>query len=362
MSIWLLLATLSTTAKAKVVKLSNVGLPHDDRGELLKTGESSLLAHNGSYFLYVNDWGGCAGIDCCPTSGGCSSCCMTKAPFTDPCVYTNNHTVVVYQTDDFETFRYKGEALPRANRVDGIEFRPCVVFNAATRKFVMWYEDRHAGQKGYAVAMSDSAAGPFVTVSNSTKMAGKGRSDGAGDFNILVDDDGVAYHVRDGFVIVKLDATYTKSTDVVGYLHTPKPSEGPVFFKREGLYYILPGTGCCGCRGGSSIYVYTATAPLGPYTYRGEIGSNTTNGHVFDAHSPYNFVTRAQASSVVAVPSGAGNMQYLWLGNQWVSSQLPGHPRNTDPNYWMVLNFTADGSIAQVVREDETTLAVPDRS
>lgn len=365
----LVVVAIAAVVTAKVVTLSNVKLPHDDRGELLRTGESSLLAHNGSYWLYVNDWGGCPGIDCCPTSGGCSSCCQTKSPFTDPCVYTNNHTVLVYKTDDFETFQYKGEALPRANRVDGIEFRPCVVYNAATRKFVMWYEDRHSGQEGYAVAVSETPQGPFTTVSNSTKMAGNGRRDGAGDFNILVDDDGAAYHVRDGFVIVKLDDSYTRGTDAVGYLHTPKPSEGPVFFKRQGLYYILPGTGCCGCHGGSSIYVYTATSPLGPYTYRGEIGSNTTNGHVFDPHSPYNFVTRAQASSIVAVlpASGSGSggadggeLQYLWLGNQWVSSQLPGHPRNTDLNYWAVLNFSANGSIAQVQRQDETTLTVPD--
>jgi len=64
-----------------------------------------------------------------------------------------------------------------------------------------------------------------------------------------------------------------------------------VFFKRGGLYYILPGPGCCGCRGGASIYVFTAT---GPYTFRGEIGSNlTAAAAAFDAHSPYNYVTRA---------------------------------------------------------------------
>jgi hypothetical protein len=37
-------------------------------------------------------------------------------------------------------------------------------------------------------------------------MPGKGR---IGDFNIFVDDNGSAYHVRTGFDIVKLDADYT---------------------------------------------------------------------------------------------------------------------------------------------------------
>jgi len=357
----LLLCGGAQPVHGKQVSLSNVALPRDTGGHLLYTGEASALAHNGTYYLYFNNWGGCTGVDCCPTAKGCADCCYTKAPFADPCVYTNNHSVVVYRTADFATFEYAGEALPRARRADGIEFRPCVVYNARTRLFVMWYEDRHSGQEGYAVATSPTAEGPFATVSNSTKMAGKGRRDGAGDFNILVDDDGAAYHVRDGFVVVRLSDDYLSSTTEFGYLHTPKPSEGPVFFKRGGLYYILPGTGCCGCRGGASIYVFTATAPLGPYTFRGEIGSNQTAAAPLDAHSPYNYVTRAQASSIVAVPSSAApgaEVQYLWLGNQWVTSTEPGRPRNHDLLYWTVLNFTANGSIAQVQRQDETVISV----
>ena len=43
---------------------------------------------------------------------------------------------------------------------------------------------------------------------------------------------------------------------------------GDVCFKRDGVYYILPGTGCCACVGGSSIEVFTAplTARSTPVT------------------------------------------------------------------------------------------------
>merc|ERR1712228_1119201 len=34
---------------------------------------------------------------------------------------------------------------------------------------------------------------------------------------------------------------------------TPKGSEGPVMFKRNNTYYILTGTGCCACIGGSDM-------------------------------------------------------------------------------------------------------------
>ena len=77
--------------------------------------------------------------------------------------------------------------------------------------------------------------------------------------------------------------------------------EGPVLFKRLDVYYLLAATVCCACRGGSNVLVFTARAPLGPWQFQGDIGSNHTQGHVYDVHSPWNFVTRAQQTEVVAV-------------------------------------------------------------
>ena len=143
----LLLCGGAQPVHGKQVSLSNVALPRDTGGHLLYTGEASALAHNGTYYLYFNNWGGCTGVDCCPTAKGCADCCYTKAPFADPCVYTNNHSVVVYRTADFATFEYAGEALPRARRADGIEFRPCVVYNARTRLFVCGMRIATAGRR-----------------------------------------------------------------------------------------------------------------------------------------------------------------------------------------------------------------------
>jgi hypothetical protein len=115
----------------------------------------------------------------------------------------------------------------------------------------------------------------------------------------------------------------------------PLPAEGPVFFKRKGIYYILGGTTCCACRGGSSVYVFTAPAPLGPWTFRADIGSSPQH---YDPHAPNNYVTRAQASDVFQVVGsgraggggggggGSSDDQWLWLGNQWVT----GPQRNRD--------------------------------
>ena len=198
--------------------------------------------------------------------------------------YLGGHTVQAYKTADFLTWENLGVALPLDARLPGIEFRPCVVFNKATGLFVMWYEDRGNDEEGYAVAVSATPSGPFRTVHVNVTMPGSGRvvslarenqnqpsiarefktnrstvrtrpplrsSSHAkkGDFNIFVDDDGKAYHVRTGFDIVKLNANFTGPEEHVASFSTPLASEGPAFFKRDGTYYITAGTGCCACIG-----------------------------------------------------------------------------------------------------------------
>jgi hypothetical protein len=186
-----------------------------------------------------------------------------------------------------------------------------------------------------------------------------------GDFDILVvendkDGDATAYLIYGdtNMAVEELDPTFTRSTGRFMPFSIPpdkfsRGSEGPVFFERDGVFYILCGTGCCGCRGGSNIYVFTASAPLGPYHYQGDVGSNTSAP--FDPHSPWNYPTRAQAAAVVRI--GA---QYLWMGNQWTTSRAPGNPRNHDLLYFWPLEFTADGNITQVRYEPSVLVRPPE--
>ena len=78
------------------------------------------------------------------------------------------------------------------------------------------------------MAISETPGGPFRTTHVNVTLPGKGR---VGDFNILVDDDGSAYHVRTGFDIVKLNADFTGPQQHVASFSTPLASEGPTFFK-----------------------------------------------------------------------------------------------------------------------------------
>ena len=146
-------------AARKEVTLSNVDLPKDTVGNLLLTGEASVLNMNEKYYFYFNDWGSCPGVNCCDTPSGCASCCFKGT--NGSCVYTDNHNIVVYETTDFENWKFGGIALNVSNREPGIMFRPHVVYNKKTERYIMWYEDRHPGQAGYAIAASKTPTDPF---------------------------------------------------------------------------------------------------------------------------------------------------------------------------------------------------------
>jgi hypothetical protein len=352
---------LNVPAGSRTVTLSNTQLPVDQFNRSLITGEADILEHptDKSYYVYFNNWGECPGVDCCGSTVGCRDCCyFERVPPT--CVTTSNHSVVVYRTVDFVKWQYLGEALPAAARPAPrkIEYRPHVVFNAKTDLFVLWYnvyDPDSTPEFRYGVATSKTAEGPFTVMNISVVTYANVK---LGDFDILTDGDrAFLVHGDTQMAVEELDADFTGMTGRFSLFTIPKDphgrgSEGFVFFKRDGVFYVLPGSGCCACRGGSNIYVFTAIDPLGPYNYRGDVGTNTT--HPFDQHSPWNYPTRAQASAVVQVGS-----QFLWMGNQWTTSRALGHQRNHDLLYWWPLEFTTDGNLTQVRWEASVELRVP---
>ncbi len=354
---WTILSCGSSTdrsAMGRTVTLSNLSLPKDMAGNELITGEASVLAWDGAYYAYFNDWGSCPGVNCCSSLLGCADCCFAppSSQYPDTCVYADGHTVVAYRTSDFQSWEPKGVVLPLANRKAGIVFRPRVVYQPSSRTFLMWYEDRWEGQTGYAIAESATPEGPFTTIADSVNLHGSGR---IGDFYLFVDDDGTGYHVRTGIVIEKLTRDLTAGTGDYSTLSLPSV-EAPLMFKRGGLYYLLAGIDCCACAGGSNILVYTADHPLGPFTFQSDVGSNPSHSN---AHVPDQYVTGAQGSEVIRVPAADGSLQFVWLGNQWVTAGEPGHPRDHDLLYWSVLQFDSDGRIEHLVAQDAVTLRLP---
>lgn len=142
-------------------------------------------------------------------------------------------------------------------------------------KYVLWwnYVTPQGKYNGYAAATSSSPLGPFTLQTsqvNITRLAG-----GAGDFDIFVDDDGSGYLIYSAafwMSIEKLTPDFLHSTGLNAScgpdnspFFPPYFVEAPVFFKRNGKYYVLFGHCCCFCYQGSGIQVFMADNPMGPW-------------------------------------------------------------------------------------------------
>ena len=59
------------------------------------SGETSVLKMNNTYYFYVNNWGECQSVDCCPSKGGCASCCYVPPTkeYPDACIYAKSFCI-----------------------------------------------------------------------------------------------------------------------------------------------------------------------------------------------------------------------------------------------------------------------------
>lgn len=157
----------------------------------------------------------------------------------------------------------------------GILDRPKVIFNQATRKFVMYFKLYPPGAAGgtvgtdvayVGVATASKPLGPFEY---HDKFTGAGSPKGSGDFAIFQDEDGAAYHVavrkpdkalvcgrltKDG---LRPEGDYTV---MKGVTHA---TEGPALFRRDGKLYLL-GSGSTGWNP-NPARMFVADRIAGPY-------------------------------------------------------------------------------------------------
>ncbi|MFN8134438.1 MAG: family 43 glycosylhydrolase [Bacteroidales bacterium] len=154
--------------------------------------------------------------------------------------------------------------------------RPHVIYNADTKKYVLWYnwyQTLWSGQ--YGVAVSDTPTGPFTVVNENVNM--KFRAKGLGDLSLFVDIDSLAYLVyttiSDHVITVeKLAPDYLSSTLTNSGTILPS-AEACSMFKRNGIYYVLSDKMCQFCPEGSGAQVFMASNPLGPYLYSNNINN-----------------------------------------------------------------------------------------
>lgn len=162
---------------------------------------------------------------------------------------------------------------------------PCVVERNGTYYLYfaandIWPEDGQIG--GIGVAVSDTPDGPFKDAIGKPLIGDYHHGAQPIDQDVFLDDDGSAYIYYGGHshaVMAKLTDDMTSldlidygngTTEVFREITPPGYVEGPVVFKRKGVYYMMWSEG--GWGGPDYAVAYgTASSPLGPFERKAKI-------------------------------------------------------------------------------------------
>jgi len=229
--------------------------------------------------------------------------------------------------------------------------RPKVLYNARTKKFVMWFHLELKG-KGYraarnGVAVSDTPEGPYMYLGSSRPDAGRwpidvkeddqiqgpsnylandfGLGQQARDMGLFEDDDGTAYLIyaseeNHSLHLSQLTDDYLKTTGRYVRVLPGIRLEAPAIFKKNGVYYLI----ASGVTGWAPNAAHSAVAKSlwGPWT---ELG-NPVRGTPEDVEKTFG----AQSSFVLPLADG----RFVFMSDRW-------NPKNAiDGRYvWLPLGW-----------------------
>lgn len=299
---------------------------YDTKGQIIDAHDGCIQFFNGRFYLYGSAYGKTDGL--------------------------TNNDFHVYSSPNLQKWTFKGELLPK-DRTNAIYYRPYVVFNPNTHKYVLWYNwypDRNNWVGHEGVAIADTPVGPFTIVNSDVHLAYTNNGDGS----LFVDDDGTGYFIytciADKYT-VRVERLTKDFLHATGQISLPlaKWVEAPVLFRRGSLYYGLCSPCCPFCPEGSDVQVFSAKFPLGPFQMgqqshinrRDEVVEHITNGSL-SMNAGYDQIVSAQQTWVARIPTAKGTM-YLWMADRWQS--CPDGFKGHDFQYWEPLEFSDDGQI-----------------
>jgi beta-xylosidase len=282
--------------------------------------------------------------------------------------------VHVYSSRDLYNWQDEGIALAVSTNADSpihkgcILERPKVIFNAKTKKFVMWFhlELRNAEHPGYSaafagVATADQPAGPYTFLHagrlNAKTLPLARTADGkilhpahnelddaktfnrdfepgqmARDCTLFVDADGKAYFIASSeenryLHFNQLTDDFTEANGSFARFQADDfraNNEAPALFRKDGKYYLMTsGTTGWNPNPGRS---FTADSIWGPWHYLG----NPCRGD--DAQNQTTF----ESQSTFFLPAPGTTDNFIYLGDRW-------RPRNpVDGRYiWLPVEWEA---------------------
>jgi len=277
----------------------------DDQGQHINAHGGSIIKEGSKYYWYGEKRGGRA-----------------------------SQGVNVYSSDDLYNWKFEKLALsPVDDSTHAIAWgciieRPKVVYNEATKTYVMWFHLELRGQ-GYhaalaAVATSKTPTGPFQYVSSFRPNGNMSR-----DMTVYLDDDGSAYHIyasEDNYQlrISKLTADFLNPTTQDSLLFR-EHREAPAVFKHKGWYYLFT-SGCTGWKPNRAA-LYRAKNLFGPWENMGDPMRGPHSEITFDGQSTFILPISGKPNAFVFmanrwIPNNLKDSRYLWLPIQ-LNESLP---------------------------------------
>ncbi|MDC7676282.1 glycoside hydrolase family 43 protein [Asticcacaulis machinosus] len=263
--------------------------------------------------------------------------------------------VHVYSSRNLTDWKDEGVALkvvddPMSDIVRGsVIERPKVIYNAKTRKFVMWFhlELKGLGYKAArsAVAVADTVTGPYRYTGSFRPNAGvwpvnlpdrdkdPARTVVARDFEtgqmardmtLFVDDDGAAYHLyaseeNHTLHISRLTDDYLRPAGDYARMLPMGDDEAPAIFKRKGRYYLIT-SGLTGWAP-NPAKSYVADHIFGPWTALGNPVRGTPEQQAVTFGGQSTFVLPYGDGHIfmgdIWRPKDAIDGRYLWLPIEW---------------------------------------------
>lgn len=226
------------------------------------------------------------------------------------CSHLHDHKVLIWRSHNLtnRSWTLVGEALGPQPTL-GTFYRPHIQYNPSTKRYVLVVNGNGLGHYKYFSSTSASPEGPFTSPQDMNLLyyEQKGSSPivQMGDFGFFADglDAYLVVNVMgsgQGIHVEKLNPQWTNglndTTKTSGCLSCGlPPQESPSMYKTAAGKYVvlLAGATCFGVPqpdggqwsghlpvgpatkrwGGTGVFVYVADAPLGPYTYSGDINN-----------------------------------------------------------------------------------------
>lgn len=246
--------------------------------------------------------------------------------------------VTVYSSTDLYNWKYEALALAQEKdttsdiTVGCVMERPKVIYNPATKKYVMWFHLEMKG-KGYSaaragVAVSDKVTGPYKFIKSFRPNGNMSR-----DMTLFVDKDGSAYHIyssRENYDlrIAKLTDDFLDVTNEDRMLFS-KHREAPAVFYADNKYFMIT-SGCTGWAPNKAI-LHTASSIWGPWE---DAAVNPMKGPGAD--------TTFGGQSTYVLPVQGKKNAFIFLADKW-------NPRNLkDSRYiWLPIRFENGWPVAE---------------